>query len=530
MAGAEKFLEAYVEISVRGMEKVDEAMRMVEERVRGVSGGSSQRRSRSDEERIRADEEKQAKEAAEDVAKAEGKERQYHLSEETRARERMAQESNKRATADFDNRNKRELDGIKARLLAEEEGRRGIEKATSKEREYNLKQELKEKAKVEQETAKKEPADWMELFGSGAPPRRVFAHMFTQILGESAIAEALGGMAGLVFGGVFLRMGWILGQMLSKLPGEIGKEQGAAARYSAGALTVPDKKAYWDFQEEQRHYWAGMEGGWDEMRQASEFFKVRDIKPEIAIPALTRFGILAHGTNETNVAEIAKLYSEMRDLRTPESRIAMLQASPLIRKAAQQMTGLTAPGQEKALESLVGTSWGVRDIDYAIDKAARREVATEQLSAVADRTAPFGAPFWRRAWDRFISTGNIDILRDQSSKFFNPLNRAVGLPGTPLFETPELLRTLGPEQGPWGGPHPELTNRQYQFTTFSGLAEMMQMQASQMGGFEEQNATNLQEIAKNTAEIAGKPDPTQLPGGGGGRVPMEDPTMPGYWK
>lgn len=118
-------------------------------------------------------------------------------------------------------------------------------------RERETADEIKQKGRTQ--------ADPMEMFASGTILRRVIATALSEAFGESKVAQAAAGIGGILAGSAVMRAGWAIGSQLLNLPGAIG-EQIDLARYAKGLgnrSETPAGGAAWNATAGvSRHFWS----------------------------------------------------------------------------------------------------------------------------------------------------------------------------------------------------------------------------------------------------------------------------------
>jgi hypothetical protein len=134
------------------------------------------------------------------------------------AKARMSQAiaTNKSLTEEYSNQGRRASDAIKARLTGRD----------SAQPEGNV------------------FTRFLHDLSSGSTPRRAFANLFADAFGSSQVSQALGGAFGIVMGGMALQIGYSISQALMKLPQIV--EAGIAANRFSKTLgyrggTIPDE-------------------------------------------------------------------------------------------------------------------------------------------------------------------------------------------------------------------------------------------------------------------------------------------------
>jgi len=212
--GDERILTAFVEFTHKGMQGIFDTAAAIKRHLENADFKKAAEITFT----AKAD---QATRYIADVARAERAERDHSLREASRLdadlsrarlttmtaeqtelqrqKDRQAADANRSLTREFDMRNRRESDLIKMRLQGD--GQNG-------------------------------QMNWIDMFGQGLGLRRIISSAVTGAFGDSAgkIGELIGGVGGMLGNLAFLKMAWGVQAILSDIPGLVG-DQVDLARY-----------------------------------------------------------------------------------------------------------------------------------------------------------------------------------------------------------------------------------------------------------------------------------------------------------
>ena len=314
----------------------------------------------------------------------------------------------------------------------------------------------------------------------------------------TALAGGLGGALGASLAGAFG------GLVVSAVPGlsgflkHLGEENDTEASVLSGAVGPEEREKYDRILARERVQWGGVGPGASAYEKKLNKFQDINYSPEKAEEALNRLGVISAGGGG-NFEDMADKYAAMEKSHSPRARLALAQSSPAIMERLREMFPKYAAGgddEQGLVPAIQRGEIGTKDMEEATRRAAENQRVKQRYEDAKGTLNPMRGSFWSKAGAEIWNFVTHPI--DTFSKEGKGGQQLVGV-------GPD-----GTESQPWAA-HPELAHQQkeYSFTSLSGLAEKMQQEAGGGGDVQDQQLTTLQQIAENTK----KEDNSKHPGG-----------------
>jgi hypothetical protein len=396
----------------------------------------------------------------------------------------QASQTNKSLTAQTDTERKRASDDIKRRLQGEAADRKTALKTD--ESGYDF---------------------WGEI-AAGDAPRRMFTKALSHAFGDSAVGSAAAAFGGMMAAGMVLPLVWKISDILANIPGIAMGNLEKRGRLLAGPLSREEAAGYDVLRRKGEYYWGASPGGDTGYVKGLEQFQNLGVKDVARVGRVMSWAMaLSSSLDAGDRAELAGKYA--RIMRpgggSVEDKLAILNSNFAIELALRENAGAdstlnrgTEDQKRHAMRIAIKQGWiGEEGLLSATERVARKFKGRVQSETDIPEVIPgTGLPdigkakAWRGLWSE------ISQMISDPPEWLTTGHGSHLLKEQPGFGGPDPTGEFSFGSQPAGVPT-------YQFTSATGLAEQMQIRASEQVDV---HTGLLERIATAVEDKSGRPE------------------------
>ena len=351
-----------------------------------------------------------------------------------------------------------------------------------------------------------------------------------QVFGEgSSIAGGVGAMTGALASSLALPIAWALGNAIMGLPGTIMQTRGESARFRAAGNTQADEDALGAIEYNRSMYWAaGAKGGRQLWLKESEHLQDIGIDKGKAAKLMDEMLVLGEGT--AGGKAFAEQYEQAFISKKSTDVLAIVQSNKFIRDAVlrehPEIARLPEQFQDQRMQELAAQGYfQIEDLDAWMQEASRKgSIPARRVSARAN-SAEGQVDLWKAEADYDLSHPMENSFEEQedaeAQARLDIRARRIAAGKDPDIEPDRdeivnatrhnllIARHIDLDEAPWeqegdeGSPRDFRKRRspgmQYSWSSFSGLADQMQMRWS--GAPVDAMASNTSAIGQLTTAV-----------------------------